>query len=88
MSIGNRMRLMRLLTYVGLRRRRRIAAIALPIVGLIAFGAAVGATMGLAFAPSSGRRLRAEVGDRLDQIRERAKTELKREADRPGTSPS
>jgi gas vesicle protein len=47
----------------------------LPALGLLALGAAVGAGIGLAFAPSSGRRLREDVGGRLDPIRDRVRKE-------------
>jgi gas vesicle protein len=63
----------------------------LPAVGLLAMGIAIGATAGLLFAPSSGRRLRQDVGDRLDQIREKVKTEAKRaaaNATQPSSQPS
>jgi hypothetical protein len=66
------------LELVGLARRRPLINVILPTVGLIALGAAVGAGVGLMFAPSSGRRLRKDVGDRLDQIRERMMSEAQR----------
>ncbi len=68
-----------ILDLVGLERRRTFLEFALPAFGFIALGAAVGAGIGLAFAPSSGRRLRQEMGDRLDQIRERVKTEARKQ---------
>jgi gas vesicle protein len=49
----------------------------LPALALLSAGAAIGAGVGLAFAPSSGRRLRKEFGDRFDQLRERMKAESK-----------
>ena len=42
--------------------------------GLLAAGAIIGAGIGLAFAPSSGQRLRQDVSGRLDQLRERVKS--------------
>ncbi len=68
-----------LLDLVGLERRRSFMAFMLPALGFVALGAAVGASVGLMFAPSSGRRLRQEVGDRLDQIRERVKSEAQKQ---------
>jgi hypothetical protein len=65
------------LDLVGLERRRPLLGTLLPAVGLLVFGAAVGAGVGLMFAPSSGRRLRQDVGDRLGQLRERVKSEAK-----------
>ena len=61
------------LRLIGLARRRSALAMLLPAVGLLAAGAALGAGIGMAFAPSSGERLRKDVGGRLDQIRERVK---------------
>jgi hypothetical protein len=59
---------------LGLSRRRSMLGIFLPALGLLAAGAAIGAGVGLAFAPSSGRRFRQDVGGRLDQIRDRVRT--------------
>jgi hypothetical protein len=59
------------LELVGLERRRPLMAAILPAIGLLALGAAVGAGFGLMLAPSSGRRLRKDVGDRFDQLREK-----------------
>lgn len=68
------------LDLVGLRRRRALFGIVLPAVGLVALGAALGACAGLLLAPSSGRRLRQDVGERLDQIRSRMKSDTRRAA--------
>lgn len=68
-----------ILDLVGLERRRSVVGIVLPAIGLVAAGAAIGAGIGLMFAPSSGRRLRQEVGDRFDQIRERVKSEAQKQ---------
>ena len=62
---------------VGLQRRRAPGTI-LAILGLVAIGAGFGACAGLLLAPSSGRRLRQDMGDRLDQIRERVKGEAQK----------
>jgi hypothetical protein len=67
-----------ILDLVGLRRRGVRARILLSALGLVALGAGFGACAGLLLAPSSGRRLRQDVGDRLDQIRERMKTEAQK----------
>lgn len=66
------------LDLIGLERRRSLFGTLVPAVGLVALGAAIGAGIGLAFAPSSGRRLRQEMGDRLDQLRERIKNEAQK----------
>jgi len=63
---------------IGLRRQRALFGTVLPAIGLMCLGAAIGASAGLMFAPSSGRRLRQDVGDRLDQIKERVKTEAQK----------
>lgn len=81
------MRIRRLLGYdiddvldlVGLQRRRSAIGAILPALGLVAFGAAVGAGVGLMFAPSSGRRLRQDMGERLDQMREKMKVEARKQ---------
>jgi hypothetical protein len=67
-----------ILDLVGLQRRRVSVRILLTAIGLMAAGAAAGACAGLLLAPSSGRRLRQDVGDRLDQIRERVKGEAQK----------
>jgi YtxH-like protein len=54
---------------IGLERRRSMFRFVLPALGLIALGAGVGAAAGLMLAPSSGRRLREDVGNRIDQMR-------------------
>jgi hypothetical protein len=69
-----------ILGLIGLERRRSLITVVLPVLGYVALGAALGAGLGLMLAPSSGRRLRQDVGGRLDQILER----LKREGQRPG----
>jgi hypothetical protein len=61
------------LRLIGVARRRSPIELMLPALGLLALGAAFGAGIGLAFAPSSGRRLREDVGGRLDQIRDRVR---------------
>jgi hypothetical protein len=63
---------------VGLARRRRIAEFILPAATLVAFGAAIGAAVGLMLAPSSGRRLRQDMGDRFDQLRNKVSGEARR----------
>ncbi len=68
------------LQLIGLVRRRRFVEAMIPAIGFVALGAAIGAGVGLMLAPSSGRRLRQDVSDRLDQIRER----IAREAQKQG----
>ena len=59
-----------ILRLANLQRRHSVAGFVLPALGLV-LGAAMGAAVGLMFAPSSGRRFRQEVGERIDQMRER-----------------
>jgi hypothetical protein len=59
---------------VGLERRRSALAMVLPALGLFTLAAGIGAAAGLMLAPSSGRHLRREMGERLDQVRERIKS--------------
>ncbi len=74
-----------ILALVGVTRKRTFLGAVLPALGLIAAGVAVGAGVGLIFAPSSGRHLRGDlregvrqgVGARLDQMRARIRTEHK-----------
>jgi hypothetical protein len=63
------------LELAGLRRKPTFFSTFFPAVLLVTAGVVVGASVGLAFAPSSGRRLRKEFGDRIDQLRERMKSE-------------
>jgi hypothetical protein len=73
------------LALMGVARKRSSLGAMLPSLALIAAGAAVGAGVGLVFAPSSGRHLRGDlregvrqgVGARLDQIRSRIRKEHK-----------
>jgi gas vesicle protein len=71
------------LDLLGLTRKTSLLGALLPAVALLSVGAAIGAGVGLAFAPSSGTRLRKEFGERLDQIRERMKFEMKNESHSP-----
>ena len=60
------------LRLMGMHRRSAMETF-LPALGLLAAGAVMGAGIGLALAPSSGRRLRQDIGGRLDQLRERVR---------------
>lgn len=74
------------LRLIGLARRRSMLEMLLPALGLLAAGAALGAGIGLAFAPSSGRSLRKDVGGRLDQIRDKVKRESDKYVNADATS--
>jgi YtxH-like protein len=66
------------LDVIGLRRRSSALGVILPAIGLVAIGAAIGAGIGLMFAPTPGRRLRQGMSDRFDQMRERMKVEARK----------
>ena len=57
---------------VGLERKPRGLERALPVVGLVTLGAALGAGAALLLAPSSGRELRARISGKVEE----AKNEL------------
>jgi YtxH-like protein len=63
------------LRLIGRSRRRSALEMLLPALALLAAGAAVGAGVGLVFAPSSGRRLREDMSGRIDKLRERVQKE-------------
>jgi YtxH-like protein len=67
------------LEVIGLQRRRQPIGAILAAMGLVAFGAAIGAGVGLMFAPASGRRLRQGMSERLDQMREKMKVEARKQ---------
>lgn len=59
------------LHYAGLERRATFLESLLPALSLLFVGAAIGAGVGLVFAPSSGRNLRQGVSDKIDRLRVR-----------------
>lgn len=56
---------------VGVARRRADFPGAWSAIGLVAVGAAAGASAALLLAPRSGQELRARLADRLDEARNR-----------------
>jgi len=56
---------------MGLARRPTALSRALPVLGLVAISAAVGAGAALLFAPSSGEALRGRLSDGLDDVKHR-----------------
>ena len=56
---------------MGLARRPTALSRALPVLGLVAISAAVGAGAALLLAPSSGEALRARLSDGLDDVKHR-----------------
>jgi hypothetical protein len=63
-----------ILEFGGLRRQPSFVELALPALGLLAVGAAIGVAFGLMVAPSSGRNLRQVVSERIDRLREHRKS--------------
>lgn len=68
---------------IGLQRRRRVLSSVIPAIGFLIAGGAIGAGLGLIFAPASGRRLRQKVEDRISTLRERL-----HKHDGPGAMPN
>ena len=68
-----------ILDLVRLERPRPLVQFVLPAVGLLALGVAIGGGAGLMLAPWSGRRLRQEMGGRIDQIRGRLKSDQRKQ---------
>lgn len=60
-----------LLGGIGLARRHSAVSYAMGAVGFLVAGAAIGAGLGLMFAPSSGRRTRQTVEERISNLREK-----------------
>jgi len=56
---------------VGLERRPSAFSRTMPMLGLVAVSAAVGAGAALLLAPSSGEELRARLSDGLDDVKHR-----------------
>ena len=59
------------LGYLGLQRKPSLARRVLPGLGLFATGLVAGAGIGLLLAPSSGRELRDQVGQKYHDVRNR-----------------
>ena len=59
------------LGFAGLRRRRDAIDLVLPMIGVVVAGAFVGATIAHLFAPSSGRKLRADMERKINGLRDR-----------------
>ena len=57
------------LSVVGLERKPSSLLHLLPTIGLITVSAAVGASVALLLAPSSGKRLRARLADGIDDAK-------------------
>jgi YtxH-like protein len=68
-----------ILRLANLQRRCSTFQSVAPALGFVALGTALGVGVGLMLAPSSGRRLRQDVADRMGQLRNRMNTEQGRE---------
>ncbi len=58
---------------VGLQEKRSTAESLLPMLGAFGAGIAVGATLGLLFAPKRGENLRHDIRDSLQDLQQRGK---------------
>ena len=63
-----------LLDRMGLEQKRSTMEILLPVLGVFGAGIAVGATLGVLFAPKRGEEIRGDLRHRLEDIRERVPT--------------
>ena len=60
-----------ILSPLGLRRKTSTVNIVLPTLSFFLLGGAIGATIALFMAPSSGRRMRENVEQRIAKLRDR-----------------
>lgn len=60
-----------LLDRMGLEQKRSTMEILLPVIGVFGAGIAVGATLGILFAPKRGEEIRGDLRHRLEDFRER-----------------
>ncbi len=67
-SVTSGIRLANALGLVGLERRRSTASQMLPTVGAFGLGIAVGAGLGLLFAPKPGARLRDDISKKVTRL--------------------
>lgn len=72
------------LSAVGLERRSSAAGSALPAIGLVVLGAAIGAGAALVFAPSSGRDLRERMSGKVNEAKHRLENAAERNMGRSG----
>jgi hypothetical protein len=56
---------------VGVERRHSTLGRVLPVIGLVATGAAIGAGAALLLAPSDGKQLRTRLSNRIDEARDK-----------------
>ena len=65
-----------LLGLVGLARRHSAFGRVMPVVGLIGFGAVLGAGTALLLTPSSGKEMRAKLSDKFDAAKSKVEGKL------------
>jgi hypothetical protein len=58
---------------IGLRSQPTFTDVMGPALGMFAAGVLVGAAIALLLAPKAGEELRHELGDRMSEVREKAK---------------
>ncbi len=58
---------------VGLQEKRSTAESVLPMLGIFGAGIAVGATLGVLFAPKRGEAIRHDIRDSLQDLQQRGK---------------
>jgi len=64
-----------MLDSLGLTRKRPLLGVAVPILGVLAAGIAIGAGLGLLFAPTSGRQLRSQAESKVGELKQRLASE-------------
>lgn len=65
----------KLLDRVGLEQRRATSDVVLPALGIFGAGIAVGATLGMLFAPKRGDELRDDIRHSLEDLRKKSAEE-------------
>ncbi|WP_168210831.1 YtxH domain-containing protein [Persicimonas caeni] len=60
-----------LLDRMGLEQKRSTMEVILPALGIFGAGMAVGAALGVLFAPKRGEEIRSDLGSQIGQLRER-----------------
>ena len=77
-----------LIRALGLQTRRSNGSDIVSSVALFGAGLLVGAGLALLFAPSSGRELREEIGERAADLRDRAAAAVEPASTEPGGRPA
>jgi gas vesicle protein len=65
----------KMLDQLGLEQKRATQDVVLPALGVFGAGIAVGASLGLLFAPKRGQELRSDIQDSLEDLREKSAEE-------------